>query len=251
MNKPRVVGMLVNHQEIDHLLTTISDIIRNHAYRYANAHYPVGHEKRDSYFDEDGLLRGYDVDTNKALLRDSLDHYVQFYHNASGINLNFVSYLEENFPMVSDSIANDQQTLSLLTSMFINACGILGSVLCPVLDDITGHGQVIGKIESYATSFENTFYLLHGEGPDSEETYDPKEDDLSDVDCTQTEAELNAIKERNSVPSTDQAELRTQDGLVTELGMPSSLNYGELIYAPDPTPPQQNSSVNLIWNPDT
>lgn len=191
MTRPRVVGMLVNHQEIDHLLTQMSDVLRNTAYRLANERYPKGHKDRHQYFDDEGTLIGYDIDSNKALLHDALDHYVQYSRDANPTErLDFANYLQESFQMVAQEIMADQHALSFLTASFASACGILSSVLTPIMDDVACHGQLIDKIESYAVSFENTFYLVHGEDVDNPESYDPTEDDLSTVDCTQTPEEL-------------------------------------------------------------
>lgn len=191
------IGMLINHGEIDHLLTSMSDALRNAAYKVANQIAPKGSDKYDEYFDETGTLKGYDEDTNKAWLRDSLDHYVQYANAYGGTErTDFNFYLETNFQMVQPYISQHPEILAYLTSLFARACGILSSVLQPVMEDIYSRGQLIDKIESFVTGPENTYYLVYGDNIDSPEIYDPKEDDLSDVDCTQTPEELAQLETR-------------------------------------------------------
>lgn len=191
------IGMLVNHGEIEHLLTSMSDSLRNAAYKVANQIAPKGSEKYDEFFDEVGTLKGYDEDTNKALLRDCLDHYVQFANAYGGTErTDFNYYLESNFLMVQQYVNQHPEVLAYLTSLFARACGILSSVLQPVMEDIYSRGQLIDKIESFITGPENTYYLVYGDNIDNPETYDPKEDDLSDVDCTQTPEELAQLEVR-------------------------------------------------------
>ncbi len=185
------IGMLINHGEINHLLTNMSDSIRNAAYKVATQIAPKGSDKYDEYFDEDGTLKGYDEDSNKAILRDSLDHYVH-YSNAYGSieRMDFFYYLETNFQMVKDYIVSQPNMLSYLTSLFATACGILASALQPVIEDIYSRGQMVDHIESYVTGPENTYYLVYGDDIDSTDTYDPKEDDLSSVVLDDTPEEL-------------------------------------------------------------
>lgn len=194
---PANVGMLINHQEIDHLITAMSDSLRNAAYKVANQIAPKDSPKYHEYFDEDGTLRGYDMDSNKALIRDCLDHYVQ-YSNAFGAmeRTDFNYYLESNFEMVRGYVNANPEIMAYLTSLFARACGILSSVLEPVMENIINRGQIIDRIESFVTGPENTYYLVYGEDIDNQESYDPKEDDLSDVDCTQTPEELAKLEQR-------------------------------------------------------
>jgi hypothetical protein len=235
--------MLVNHQEIDHLLTQMSDVLRNTAYRIANTNHPKGSETYTQFFDEDGTLIGYDIDTNKALLRDALDHYVQYSREPNATErLDFANYLQESFQMVAHEIMADHHALSFLTASFSTACGILSSVLAPVMDDVTCHGQLIDKIESYAVSFENTFYLVHGEDVDNPESYDPAEDDLSTVDCDQTPEELAKIEvKRITKEAWNEATRGKTYGKVLD---PS--HYSKMI----PNGTKEHMGINLTWNPN-
>lgn len=189
------IGMLVNHQEIDHLITAMSDSLRNAAYKVANQIAPKGSPKYHEFFDEDGTLQGYDIDTNKALLRDCLDHYVQFVNTYGGLErTDFSYYLETNFELVRYYVSTNPDVMAYLTSLFASACGILASVLQPVMENILSRGQMIDRIESYVTGPENTYYLVYGDDIDNPETYDPKEDDLSDVDVSQSPEVLERLK---------------------------------------------------------
>lgn len=188
------IGMLVNHQEIDHLITAMSDSLRNAAYKVANQIAPKGSPKYHEFFDEDGTLQGYDIDTNKALLRDCLDHYVQFANTYGGLErTDFSYYLETNFELVRYYVSTNPDVMAYLTSLFASACGILASVLQPVMENILSRGQMVDRIESYVTGPENTYYLVCGEDIDNPETYDPKEDDLSDVDVSQSPEVLERL----------------------------------------------------------
>lgn len=189
MSQPRTVGMLINHRDIDHILTSMSDTLRNAAYKVAKD------RGYDEMFDETGTLIGYDEDSNKALLKDCLDHYVQYcnvYGSAERTDFNY--YLADSFDLVAEYCTQDDRIISYLTSLFSQACGILANVLQPAMADIHACGQLVDKIESYATSFENTFYLVYGEDIDNPESYDPTEDDLSTVDCSQTPEELMKLE---------------------------------------------------------
>lgn len=185
--------MLIHHGELDHILTSMSDSLRNAAYKVATEIAPKGSQKYDEYFDEDGTLRGYDVDTNKSLLRDCLDHYVQF-ANCTTDRTDFNYYLETNFQLVQNYVNQRPEVISYLTSLFATACGVLSSMLQPVIENIYSTGQMVDKIESFVTGPENTYYLVYGEDIDNPETYDPKEDDLSDVDVSQSPEELARLK---------------------------------------------------------
>lgn len=224
MSKACTIGMLVNHQEIEHLLTGMSDTLRNAAYKIAKAN-----DHKDM-FDEDGTLIGYDEDTNKALLRECLDHYVQF-ANAYGSTerTDFNYYLSDSFTFVAEYCNQHQHIISFLTASFAQACGILSSVLQPAMDDLLSRGQMIDKVESYTTSFENTFYLVYGEDIDNPETYDPKEDDLSDVDVSQSPEELTRL-----------SILQTSKSYLESIAEPINLN----------TTPRSDQSgrIDLIWN---
>lgn len=194
MTQSSNIGMLVNHAEIDHLLTSMSDSLRNAAYKVANEIAPKGSEKYSEFFDDVGTLIGYDEDTNKAMLRDCLDHYVQYANSfGSAERMDFNYYLETNFQMVLPYITSRPEVMSYLTSLFATACGILSSVLHPVIEDIYARGQLIDKIESFVTGTDNTYYLVYGEDIDNPETYDPKEDDLSDVDVSQSPEVLQRL----------------------------------------------------------
>lgn len=225
MSNPANIGMLVNSQEINHLITAMSDSLRNAAYKVANEMAPQGSPRYHEFFDENGTLIGYDQDTNKALLHDCLDHYVQ-YSNAYGSmeRTDFNYYLESNFEMVRGYVNQNPQVLSYLTSLFATACGILSSVLQPAMEDIYSRGQMIDKIESFVASPENTYYLVYGEDIDNPETYDPKEDDLSDVDCTQTPEELAKLEQRTQTSTLDAA-----------------------VYNPASCYTKESVSLNLVW----
>ena len=188
------IGMLVNHQEIDHLITAMSDSLRNAAYKVANEIAPKGSPKYHEFFDEGGTLLGYDIDSNKALLRDCLDHYVQFVNTYGGTErTDFNYYLETNFDLVRTYVNANPEVMAYLTSLFASACGILASVLQPVMENILNRGQMIDRIESYVTGPENTYYLVYGDDIDNPETYDSKEDDLSDVDVSQSPEVLERL----------------------------------------------------------
>lgn len=186
MSNSSNIGMMINHIEVNHLIVSLSDALRNTAYKVANQIAPKGSSKHLEFFDEDGTLIGYDTDTNTILIRDCLDHYLQ-YANAYGDleRSDFAYYLQTNFEMIAAHVLGDQQLLAYMTALFSSACGILSSVLEPVMQDIYNRGQMIEKIESFVTGPENTYYLIYGDDIDNPETYDPKEDDLSDVDVSQ------------------------------------------------------------------
>lgn len=193
MSQPQVIGMMLDHREIDHLLTNISDSLRNAAYKVATERYPKGSAKHHDFFDEDGTLIGYDEDSNKALLKDALDHYVQF-SNEHGQHLqsDFNYYLGDSFQLVEEHINKDPQLMSYLTAQFASACGTLAGALQPVVQDLGNHGQTIDKIESFTIDREKSYYVVFGENVDQPAGYDPKEDDLSSVVIDDTPEDLAA-----------------------------------------------------------
>ncbi|ABY62912.1 hypothetical protein ST201phi2-1p079 [Pseudomonas phage 201phi2-1] len=271
MSNTRNIGMLIHHGELDHILTSMSDSLRNAAYKVATEIAPKGSQKYDEYFDEDGTLRGYDVDTNKALLRDCLDHYVQF-ANCTTDRTDFNYYLETNFQLVQNYVNQRPEVISYLTSLFATACGILSSVLQPVIENIYSTGQMVDKIESFVTGPENTYYLVYGEDIDNVETYDAKEDDLSDVDVSQSPEELARLKvieeQRRQQERDDAAEANYTKALHDLLGTndevcealhnskylgPASATYRKHLSNPhnltiaDASLPAQPMGVNLVW----
>jgi hypothetical protein len=179
MNQSRTIGMMINHHEIEHTLTQMADVIRNAAYKVATARYPVGHPQHLEFFDETGTLTAYDELSIKGLLKDALEHYLQF--NAGMQNpkaIEFSYYLNDSFKLIQDHINENPQTLSYLSALFAMACGNLAGMLSPVIEDLSRAGQSIEKVESYTLNTNESYYLVFGESPENAESYDPKEDDL-------------------------------------------------------------------------
>lgn len=179
MNPPRTIGMMINHHEIEHTLTQMADVIRNAAYKVATDRYPKGHPQHEEFFDETGTLRAYDEMSIKALLKDALEHYLQF--NAGMQNpkaIEFSYYLNDSFKLIQDHINETPHTLSYLSALFAMACGNLAGLLSPVIEDLSRSGQLIEKVESYTLNTNESYYLVFGENPENAEKYDPKEDDL-------------------------------------------------------------------------
>lgn len=173
MNQSRSIGMLVNHQEIEHILTSMSDVIRNTAYKVAKD------ENYTDMFDEDGTLIGYDEESNKILLRDCLNHYVEFSSAYGAVKgTEFTYYLFDTFKLIAAYCMQEQNIISFLTSRFAQACGILSAALLPVVEDLQSSGQSIESIESFATSPENTFYLVRGEDMENQVEDDSDNNDI-------------------------------------------------------------------------
>lgn len=195
--QPRNIGMTINHYEIEHILQQMTDVLRNAAYAVANERYPVGHAKRDEFFAEDGTLLVMDETSIKALLKDALDHYLQFNAVArGGAHSDFNYYLSDSFALVNDYVNNNQHIISFLSSQFAQACGILASTLAPVIEDLSATGHTVEQVESFTLNDKESYYLVKGENPDYVEGYDPKEDDLSTVDTYQSPEELRKIQQR-------------------------------------------------------
>lgn len=229
MTQPRIVGMMINHQEIDHTLTAISDTLRNAAYKVASDKYPVGHAERNEYFEEDGTLKGYDEDSNKALLKDALDHYIQYAnHQGDHLRSDFNYYLDDSFQMVSEHINQQPQVMSYLTAQFASACGVLAGALAPVVEDLSNSGQSIDKIESFTVDGEKSYYVVFGEDINNPEAYDPKEDDLSSVVVDDTPEVLAAWEVRKQQIRKDEVygELSKQYNKVID----TSIENGEAIF---------------------
>lgn len=197
MLESRTIGMMINHHEIEHTLTQMADVIRNAAYKVAT-------ERRDrmikgyaEMFDETGTLIAYDEMSIKALLKDALEHYLQFSagtQNAKPIDLNY--YLGDSFQLVQEYINENAHTLSFLSASFAQACGALAGMLAPVIEDLSRSGQQVEKVESYTINTNESYYVVTGESFDNQETYDPAEDDLSTVDTYQTPEELAKVEAR-------------------------------------------------------
>jgi hypothetical protein len=182
MNQPRTIGMMINHHEIEHTLTSMADVIRNAAYKVATARYPIGHSQRDEFFDETGTLLAYDEMSIKSLLKDALEHYLQFnagMQNPQAIEFNY--YLSDTFKLVHDHINSEPHVLSFLSAQFAMACGNLAGMLSPVIEDLSRSGQGIEKVESFTMNTDESYYLVYGENHESVETYDPKDDDLKSM----------------------------------------------------------------------
>lgn len=181
MNQPRTIGMMINHHEIEHTLTSMADAIRNAAYKVATVKYPKEHPQHLEFFDETGTLLAYDEMSIKCLLKDALEHYLQF--NAGMQNpkaIEFSYYLGDTFKLVQDHITENPHILSYLSAQFAMACGNLAGLLSPVIEDLSRSGQSIEKVESYTLNTNESYYLVFGENPNAE-TYDPKDDDLKSV----------------------------------------------------------------------
>ncbi len=203
MNEPRRIGMMINHQEVEHILTGMADVIRNAAYKVAGARWPEGHHLRHEYFDETGTLKLYDEMSVKALLKDAIDHYLEFHAiNRSGSNADFNYYLGDSFALVASHINADPALISFLTAQFAMACGTLAASLSPAINDLAQVGQGIEKIESFVMNNEESYYLVYGENFDNPETYDPEEDRLDNVDTYQSPEELEALKQRREAKET-------------------------------------------------
>ena len=196
--QPRAIGMTINHHEIEHTLQQMADVLRNAAYTVANERFPVGHEKRHEYWDDHGTLLVMDETSIKALLKDAVEHYLQFHAVArGGSHADFNYYLNDSFEMIADYIKTNPHILSYLAAQFASACGVLAATLAPVIEDLSNTGHGVDRVESYTLNTQESYYLVVGENPDDVETYDPKEDDLSTVDVYQSPEELNAIADRN------------------------------------------------------
>lgn len=196
--QPRAIGMTISHHEIEHILQQMSDVIRNAAYTVTNEKYPVSHPKRVEYFDDHGTLLVMDETSIKALLKDAVEHYLQFHAVArSGAHADFNYYLNDSFEMIQEHVNANPHILSYLSAQFASACGILAATLAPVIEDLSKTGHGVDRVESYTLNTKESYYLVVGEDPDEVETYDPKEDDLSTVDVYQSPEELNEIAERN------------------------------------------------------
>lgn len=209
--QPRAIGMIIDHQEIEHILQQMTDVLRNAAYKVARAKYPKGHEKYPEYFDEQDQLMIMDEVSIKALLKDAIDHYLQFYAMArSGSPADFNYYLGDSFAFVNEHINSEPHTLSYLASQFARACGVLAATLAPVVEDLSSSGHVVESVETFAVNSKESYYLVKGENPDYDCGYDPKEDDLSDVDVYQSPEkllELTALQRVNNIIA-DTAEVR-------------------------------------------
>jgi hypothetical protein len=196
--QPRAIGMTINHHEIEHTLQQMSDVIRNAAYTVANERYPIGHEKRQEFFDETGTLLVMDETSIKALLKDAIEHYLQFHAVArGGSQADFNYYLNDSFEMIADYVNRNGHIVSYLSAQFASACGVLAATLAPVIEDLSGTGHGVERVESFTLNTQESYYLVVGENPDDAETYDPKDDDLSTVDVYQSPEVLDAIAERN------------------------------------------------------
>lgn len=169
MNQPRVVGMTINHRELDHLLTSISDVIRNAAYKVA----------KPEDFDESGTLIVMEESAVKALLQDALDHYIQFTAgtiiNPNNQHLSFNYYLDDSFQMVADYIKQDPTVFSYVSALFAQACGVLSSAIAPAIEDVCSSGQSIEKIDSFTIGSDNSYYVIHGESDDDPNPADEPE----------------------------------------------------------------------------
>jgi hypothetical protein len=186
----RAIGMTINHREIDHLLQQMADVIRNAAYKVCGEKYPVGHERRSEWFDETGTLLAMDDTSVKDLLKDAIDHYLMFHAVArSGNQSDFNYYLNDNFQMIVEHVEANPHIGSYLSASFASACGILASTLAPVIEDLSSSGHGVDRVESFTLNTEESYYLVVGE---DQETYDPKDDDLSTVDTYQSPEELAA-----------------------------------------------------------
>lgn len=194
--QPRNIGMMVSHNEIQHLITQMADVIRNAAYKVANERWPEGSDRRSEYFDETGTLMAMDEISVRVQLVDALEHYVMFNTSGTTAAMDFNYYLEDSFQMVQPYINANPHILSYLSAKFAEACGILASTLSPVIQDLQSCGQSVEKIESFVQNTDETYYVVYGENFDNQETYDPVEDDLSTVDVYQSPEELAAIEKR-------------------------------------------------------
>lgn len=192
--QPRAIGMTVNHRELEHILQSMADVLRNAAYAECNERYPVGHLKRSEYFDEDGTLMVMDETSIKALLKDAVEHYLQFHavaRNSAGNDFSY--YLGDSFSIVANRINSQPQTLSFLSANFAHMCGQLAGMLSPVVEDLSMSGHGVDRVESFVLNTDESYYLVVGE---VQESYDPKEDDLSTVDVYQSPEVLQGIAER-------------------------------------------------------
>lgn len=199
MQEPRAIGMMISHHEIEHLITSMTDTIRNAAYKVAGERYPEGHRQRSEFFDETGTLIVYDELSVKAILKDALEHYLQFnagLQNPKGADFNY--YLDDSFALIENYIKNSPDTLSYLSAMFAQACGLLASMLAPVIEDLSRSGQSVEKVESFTMNMKESYYLVYGENFDNPETYDPEEDRLDNVDTYQSPEKLKALEKKQS-----------------------------------------------------
>lgn len=193
MNQPRTIGMMINHHEIEHTLTAMADVIRNAAYKVAKEKYANDPE----FFDETGTLIAYDEMSIKGLLKDALEHYLQFsagMQNPQAIEFNY--YLSDSFKLVQDHINSESHVLSFLSAQFAMACGNLAGMLSPVIEDLSRSGQTIEKVESFTMNTDESYYLVFGESPESAETYDPKDDDLKSVVIAESPEDLARWEEK-------------------------------------------------------
>lgn len=196
--QPRAIGMTISHHEIEHTLQQMADVLRNAAYKVANERYPDGHEKRKDFFDEVGTLMVMDETSIKALLKDAIEHYIQFHAVARSTSASdFNYYLNDSFSMVADHINCTPHILSYLSASFASMCGTLAATLSPVIEDLSMSGHTVDRVESFTLNTEESYYLVVGENIESAETYDEKEDDLSTVDVYQSPEALSRITERS------------------------------------------------------
>lgn len=219
--QPRALGMTVNHRELEHILQSMADVLRNAAYAECNERYPVGHLKRAEYFDEVGTLLVMDETSIKALLKDAVEHYLQFHavaRNSAGND--FTYYLGDSFSIVANRINSQPQVLSFLSANFAHMCGQLAGMLSPVVEDLslTGHG--VDRVESFVLNTDESYYLVVGE---VQETYDPKEDDLSTADVYQSPEVLQGIAERTHL-----RELNNHVNEIIANGTLNDLKYADL-----------------------
>lgn len=195
--KTRSIGMTINHIEIEHTLQQMADVIRNAAYKVANELYPLGHGRREEWFDANGTLLVMDEISIKSLLKDAMEHYLQFHTATQNSNpSDFNYYLNDSFEMVSAHITAQPQVISYLSASFASMCGQLAATLAPVIEDLSLTGHCVDQIEAFTLNAHESYYLVMGDNPDLSEQYDRKEDDLSTVDTYQTPDVLEAISQR-------------------------------------------------------
>lgn len=242
---PRAIGMTISHREIEHTLQQMADVIRNAAYKVANERYPVGHEKRSTYFDIDGTLMVMDETSIKALLKDAIEHYIQFHavaRNTAASDFNY--YLNDSFAMVADHIKNIPQVNSYLSASFASMCGTLAATLSPVIEDLSISGHTVDRVESFVLNTEESYYLVVGENIESTETYDPKDDDLSTVDVYQSPEVLQGIAER-----THQRELNNHVNTIIKNGELHDSRYWKLNREIKPIPLHPHIDATTLFKP--
>ena len=234
--------MMINHHEIEHILTGMADVIRNAAYKVATERRDAGITGYAEMFDETGTLIAYDEMSIKALLKDSLENYLQFSAgmlNPGGIDFNY--YLGDSFKLIEEHVQQNSYILTFLSTQFAMACADLAALLAPVIEDLSLTGQSIDKVESYTINTEESYYLVYGESPDHAETYDPKEDDLSTVDTYQSPQELAQLEQRRAMKAqlnqvnatfTPDGQLYVNPDSISPKDGPTSLHMG--LVAPIP-----------------